>query len=125
MSAWTKANTAAMMIVMPPITAITLKCCPATLMSSPVWNSGYSRATRNTPATTIVLECSSELTGVGPAIASGSHVCNGNWPLLPIAAMNKATQLHNRIACEPVLLSAHSLMVSMLNPLDPLFSFVA
>ena len=40
---------------MPPMTAIMLKCCPATLMSNPVWNSGYSRATRNTPATTIVL----------------------------------------------------------------------
>jgi hypothetical protein len=38
----------------------------------------------------MVDECNSELTGVGPAIASGSHVCNGNWPLLPMAAMNSA-----------------------------------
>jgi len=63
---------------MPPMTAMRLKWLPATLMSSPVWNTGYSRATRNTPATTIVLECSNELTGVGPAIASGNHVCSGN-----------------------------------------------
>ena len=41
-------------------------------------NTGYKRATRNTPATTMVDECNSELTGVGPAIASGNHVCNGN-----------------------------------------------
>ena len=47
-------------------------------MSKPLQNTGYRRATRNTPATTIVELCSSELTGVGPAMASGSHVCNGN-----------------------------------------------
>ncbi len=29
-------------------------------------------------STKMVDECKSELTGVGPAIASGSHVCNGN-----------------------------------------------
>ncbi len=60
-------------------------------MSNPVKNTGYKRATRNTPATTMVDECNSELTGVGPAIASGNHVCSGNWPLFPIAAMNRAT----------------------------------
>ncbi|CAB4542131.1 unannotated protein [freshwater metagenome] len=39
----------------------------------------------------MVDECNSELTGVGPAIASGNQVCNGNWPLLPIHAINSAT----------------------------------
>ncbi len=29
-------------------------------------------------------------TGVGPAMASGSHTWNGNWALLPIAPMNSA-----------------------------------
>ena len=65
-------------------------------MSSPTWNTGYRRATRNTPATTIVELCSSELTGVGPAIASGNHVCSGNWPDLPMQAMNSATAAHIR-----------------------------
>ncbi len=30
-------------------------------------------------------------TGVGPAIASGSQVCSGNWPDLPIAPQNSST----------------------------------
>ena len=28
--------------------------------------------------------------GRGPSIASGSHTCSGNWPLLPTQAMNSA-----------------------------------
>ena len=36
-------------------------------------NNGEQRATRNTPAVTIVAECSKELTGVGPSMASGSQ----------------------------------------------------
>jgi hypothetical protein len=40
----------------------------------------------------MVEECSNELTGVGPAIASGSQVCNGNWPLLPMAATKRAME---------------------------------
>ena len=28
-------------------------------------------------------------TGVGPAMASGSQVCSGNWPLLPMTPMNR------------------------------------
>ena len=30
-------------------------------------------------------------TGVGPAMASGSQVCRGNWALLPMTPMNRAT----------------------------------
>ena len=33
---------------------------------------------------TIVAECTSAETGVGPSIASGNQVCSGNWALLPI-----------------------------------------
>ncbi len=47
-------------------------------MSNACQNTGYTWATRNTPATTIVELCSSDDTGVGPAIASGSQVCSGN-----------------------------------------------
>ena len=41
---------------------------------------------RNTPATTIVLECSRAETGVGPSIADGSHGCRPNWADFPVAA---------------------------------------
>lgn len=34
---------------------------------------GWKRIIRKTPATTIVLECSSADTGVGPSIAEGNH----------------------------------------------------
>ena len=34
---------------------------------------GWNRISRNTPATTIVLECSRADTGVGPSMAEGSH----------------------------------------------------
>ena len=37
-----------------------------------------ARMSRNTPATTIVLECSKAETGVGPSIAAGSHGWNPN-----------------------------------------------
>lgn len=39
---------------------------------------GWKRISRNTPATTIVLEWSRAETGVGPSIAEGSHGCRPN-----------------------------------------------
>lgn len=47
---------------------------------------GCRRIRRNTPATTIVLECSSADTGVGPSMAAGNHGCSPNWADFPIAA---------------------------------------
>ena len=61
-----------MTMVMPPITTMKLALDPR--MCIPLKNTGYTRATKNTPATTMVDEWSNELTGVGPAIASGNHV---------------------------------------------------
>jgi hypothetical protein len=49
---------------------------------------GNIRATRYTPAATIVAAWISALTGVGPSIASGSHTCSGNCALLPTAPKN-------------------------------------
>jgi hypothetical protein len=46
-------------------------------------NSGYSRNTTYTPAATMVAAWISAEIGVGPAMASGSQVCSGNWALLP------------------------------------------
>jgi hypothetical protein len=41
------------------------------------------------PAVTIVAECKSAETGVGPSIASGNQECNPNWADLPTAAITK------------------------------------
>src|SRR5512136_608177 len=49
------------------------------------------RATRYTPAVTIVAAWIRAETGVGPAMASGSHMYNGNWADLPVtpSSMNR------------------------------------
>src|SRR5688572_15219469 len=94
MSSWTKASTAEMTIVMAAMT--TMKLTLTSGIEKRSQNTGYRRAARNTPATTIVDECSSDDTGVGPAMASGNQVCSGNWPLLPMQAMNRATALHSK-----------------------------
>lgn len=47
---------------------------------------GLMRINKKMPATTIVLECSSAETGVGPSIAAGSHGCRPNWADFPVAA---------------------------------------
>ena len=65
-----------------PITATNRRTAGA------ISNSGISRATRNTPAATIVAAWISALTGAGPSMASGSQTWNGNWADLPIAPRN-------------------------------------
>lgn len=47
---------------------------------------GRNRIRRNTPAVTKVDECTKALTGVGAAIAAGSHGEKGIWALFVIAA---------------------------------------
>src|SRR3546814_3638944 len=48
----------------------------------------------NTPAVTIVAAWISALTGVGPSIASGSHVCSPSCADLPIAPTNSRSEEH-------------------------------
>ena len=79
------------------------------------------RATRKTPATTIVDECSSDDTGVGPAMASGSHVCSGNWPDLTIAAMKSALDAMINVQLDPSPDNAHAWMARMSNPFESRF----
>jgi len=55
------------------------------------------RNNKKTPAVTIVAACSNELTGVGPSMASGNHVCKPNWADLPIAPINKKKQIKSKI----------------------------
>lgn len=56
---------------------------------SAVWlfsNKGWNRISKKIPATTIVLECNSADTGVGPSMAAGNHGWSPNCADLPIAA---------------------------------------
>src|SRR3979409_1194390 len=55
---------------------------------------GNNLATKKTPATTIVAACINAETGVGPSIASGSQICNGNMALLPAPPMNTSITPH-------------------------------
>ena len=111
-----------MTMVMPPM--MVMKLPPVPKMSKPVKNTGYRRDTKNTPATTMVDECNSELTGVGPAIASGNHVCNGNWPLLPMAAMNSAMDATRMTVLLGSPDNAQALIPRMEKPETPRFSVV-
>src|SRR4051812_21921876 len=82
MSVWVNAMDAAKIAVKMPIAATTTIALWA-------WaNSGLARATRYTPALTIVAAWISADTGVGPSIASGSQTWSGNWALLPMAPAN-------------------------------------
>ena len=57
--------------------------------------SWWNRTSRKIPATTIVLECSSAETGVGPSIADGSH----GFPFaLPAEEVSKALGLFARLS---------------------------
>ena len=82
MSLATRPIEAAKTAVNPPTRATSV------MAVSELSKSGKNRATRNTPAVTIVAAWISALTGVGPSIASGSQVWRGNWPDLPTAPVN-------------------------------------
>src|SRR5579863_7623655 len=56
-------------------------------------NNGVQRATRYTPAVTIVAAWINALTGVGPSIASGSQTCSGNWADLAAAATKSSSAM--------------------------------
>ncbi len=77
MSSWARAARAEPTIVTAAMTART------TIAAREASKSGRSRATKYTPAATMVAAWISAETGVGPAIASGSQVCSGNCADLP------------------------------------------
>src|SRR5947207_1139259 len=82
MSFWTSAIVAASRAVNAPAHATTNSA--AGLRT----NTGAMRHTRYTPAVTIVAAWMSALTGVGPAMASGSQTYSGNCALLPAQPRN-------------------------------------
>src|SRR5438093_10822387 len=84
MSACAIAMSAAISAVVTPIHTTTVREAVTPLIA-PKEKSGYTRATRNTPAANIVAAWINALTGVGPSIASGSHTCRGIITDLPTA----------------------------------------
>lgn len=56
-------------------------------------NKGEHLIIKKTPAVTIVAAWINAETGVGPSIASGSHVCNPIWADFPIAPINNKEQI--------------------------------
>ena len=62
-----------------------------TVMASPLTSKkACARATRKTPAVTMVAAWIRAETGVGPSIASGSQKCSGNCALLPTAPKKRS-----------------------------------
>src|SRR3974390_915459 len=104
MSVWVNAIDAARIAVKMPIAATTV------IASRALAKSGLARATRYTPALTIVAAWIRADTGVGPSIASGSQTWSGNWALLPMAPQNtrSATITRGTVREAPVAVSLAS-----------------
>ena len=84
MSYCTKPIDAAKMAVTPPTVATTSIAFGASVKIS------LERATKYTPAVTIVAAWISADTGVGPSMASGSQTCSGSCADLPAAPTKKS-----------------------------------
>src|ERR1051325_4870087 len=95
MSRWATAMVAANNAVNAPTNATTVSAVEFAEdpKAASAWKSGYIRATRKTPAATIVAAWISALTGVGPSIASGNHTCKGNWPDFPTAPQKMQSEI--------------------------------
>ncbi len=95
MSVWVIAIEAARIAVKTPIAATT----------SIAWGAeakmGEARATRYTPALTIVAAWMSADTGVGPSMASGSQTWSGNWALLPTAPAKMRRAMTTTLTARP------------------------
>src|SRR6266516_7128419 len=102
MSACATAMSAAISDVVTPIQTTTVSE-GVTPLIAPNEKSGYMRATRNTPAATMVAAWINALTGVGPSIASGNQTCSGNWPDFPIAPQKISSAMN--VALTPSMAS--------------------
>src|SRR3954464_16049371 len=105
MSFWATAIVAANSAVSTPTTAMTVGAHDAATCST-----GLIRTIRYTPAVTIVAAWMSADTGVGPAIASGSHRYSGSWALLPHAPTNSIIAMPVAVDFARLPLSAAPLM---------------
>src|SRR5829696_10575803 len=96
MSFWATATVAANKAVTTPTTAIRVD---AHGVANAI--SGLTRVIKNTPLVTIVAAWISADTGVGPAIASGSHTISGSCALLPHAPTKSISTI--TVATVPVM----------------------
>src|SRR5437667_709263 len=112
MSRWLTATVAANSAVMAPTHAMTCGIHVYVCTSN-----GDTRTMRYTPEVTIVAAWMSADTGVGPAMASGSHTYSGSCADLPIAPKNNS-------AAMPVAVTAAS-DASVLSSRRPMLWAVA
>ena len=99
MSVWARPMLAANTAVIVPIQATTSSDSGA--ISKSLWQ----RATMYTPAVTMVAAWMRADTGVGPSMASGSHVYSGICADLPVAPMKRRSAMA-RYVPTPTLASA-------------------
>ncbi|CAM5702631.1 hypothetical protein SCALM49S_03894 [Streptomyces californicus] len=66
------------------------------------------------PAATIVAAWMSAETGVGPAIASGSQVCRGNWADLPATPARSSRAMRVGWSSPPLPTAARTLVMRKL-----------
>src|SRR6266550_5115513 len=109
MSNCTSAIVAAKIAVIAPTTPTTASEGPAAA------NSGIERATRYTPAVTIVAAWIRADTGVGPAIASGSQVYKGICADLPVAPTKSSSVMPVNTPTEAPVAPPNT----SVNPTDP------
>src|SRR4051794_22525629 len=88
MSVWAMAIVAASSAVITPTHAIMVESHGEAACSI-----GLTRTIRYTPAVTMVAAWMRADTGVGPAMASGSHRYSGSCALLPTAPMNNMSEM--------------------------------
>ena len=62
---------------------------------------GLHRATRKTPAVTMVAAWMRALTGVGPSMASGSQTCSGSCADLPMAPQKSRMAIRVAVCTSP------------------------
>lgn len=74
---------------------------------------GLMRMSKKIPATTMVLECKRDETGVGPSIAAGSQGWSPNCADLPVAAIIKPTR--TGVTSMPLASSRISWICQVLN----------
>lgn len=87
-SFWLRAQAAAKRVVTAPTQRQMLRA------RGLVPSRGPKRISRKIPATTMVLECSREETGVGPSMAAGSQGCMKNCADFPMAPIMMAIRRH-------------------------------
>src|ERR1700712_2635332 len=91
--------------------------------NSLVLKNGYTLPNKNTPAATIVAAWMSADTDVGPSIASGSQVCNGNCADLAATAKNMPPKaMYCQMAGSVPAGATHKLLFTtdcVISPLSP------